>query len=536
MTIPGNTENKESQQVLTPEELVEMEKIKKAREEADKAVEIKEESESSQEDAAPEQESVVEESEETQTPSNSEDPDIPYIPRKEPGIPPGIEIDLDDVMLLSGILIGNVEKVMETSNRKLGHLTTEQLDEQFDAKNPELLRRAMIERVLSENHGQFEYISDALQALNKKHDNVGEVLQPSTNDKVARGSSYKGELKGAAAKRAVFAAVRGIRRLFLYNSGFHIDVRPPSMSDLNQFYSAAQLQSAEFGHMVGANFLTMMDVYLKRELVEFLPSIVTESNLVDWETGTTLAENISIHDYDTILWGLCTLMYRDKELDLPYTCISPECFYKKDAVKIDLNKVRFDNHTILTEEQIAFTMSNDARTAEELKRYRDDLSTTKEPVKCDGLNFGFTFNIPTLSEFVDSGIELLATVVAKASKSTTNKDVQMFSEYMLHLNQMLLPWVKRLHYYNAEGEEQFTTSERDALIESLSMDLHTEDNLTDQLMEYIRDTRVSYFCYTALKCPICGHQPEDGTVDGYTPVDVQSLFFDLTCRRLGIIE
>ncbi len=112
----------------------------------------------------------------------------------------------------------------------------------------------------------------------------------------------------------------------------------------------------------------------------------------------------------------------------------------------------------------------------------------------------------------------------------------MFSEYMLHLNQMLLPWVKRLHYYNAEGEEQFTTSERDALIESLSMDLHTEDNLTDRLMEYIRDTRVSYFCYTALKCPVCGHQPEDGTVDGYTPVDVQSLFFDLTCRRVGIIE
>lgn len=456
--------------------------------------------------------------------------------QESPAAFPAVDINTEEPMLISGILFGSVEHVAQETNKKCGQLSREELEEEVDKGNTYLLRHAMLQRIIEDNHDQFEYLGKVLEELKKSHTTLTDILKRDMNDKVAKGSSFKGELKGTAARKAIFAAVRGIRLLYLYNSGFHIEIRPPSMSDLNQFYSSAQLQSAEFGHMVGANFLTMMDAYLKQKVVEFLPNITTGSNLVGWEQGNTLAENISIHDYDTILWGLCTLMYRDKELDLQYTCVSPECFYKKDNVAVNLDEVRFNNHSILTQDQIAYTMANDARTSDELEAYRKSIIPKDNVFKCESLGLGYQFHVPTLMEFVNTGIALIGQVVAKAAKSTTNKDVQLFNEYLLQLNQMFLPWVERVHKYDDTGEIQFSTAEQEAIMETLSIDLHKDTDLLETVSKFIRDTRITTFCYTALECPQCHRKPEEATVDGFTPVDVQSLFFDLTCRRLGIIE
>ena len=61
----------------------------------------------------------------------------------------------------------------------------------------------------------------------------------------------------------------------------------------------------------------------------------------------------------------------------------------------------------------------------------------------------------------------------------------------------------------------------------------TAVRISDLLTEYVGSTQVTFFVYTATKCPVCGKVPTDA-VDDYVPIDMQQLFFNLAWKQLGL--
>jgi hypothetical protein len=100
-----------------------------------------------------------------------------------------------------------------------------------------------------------------------------------------------------------------------------------------------------------------------------------------------------------------------------------------------------------------------------------------------------------------------------------------------HLYKMLTPWIKTLSLCDENGNLQYQIPDREAIFDSLDVD-HLEDStIYEDASNFIRDTKISFYSSTTLKCPKCG-KAADLKNDNMFPLDMQYLFFCLSCHML----
>lgn len=387
---------------------------------------------------------------------------------------------------------------------------------------------------------QVGVVLQALEKLKAK----GQTLTQSSGvftDNFSNGKIYppvNGQppvLRGKDARVAVIARLRGVRRALLMNSGFYVVVRPLTLIELNEFISSVKDEAKEFGRTLGGHFYLFADVFCKAKFMELFVSCVEDSNLIDYDREGVLMENISLHDFDTCVWALTSLMYRDG-CPVDIYCTDPKCKHVDTDQLIDLNKVRYNNFNIMTKDAIAYMgkmmTDNSKVTVDQVKKYRNDYLKFDKIVTSN--NVRYELQVPMMGKFLDIGSTLVSKMLAsiQGSDYSIHND-EVSSALALSIYRMYTPWIKQANYLNPDGTIQFVTDDLEAIMDMTEADHieHNEFDINVSIEDYIAETKISYLCTTTLECPTC-HKKPTGAIDDFLPLDMLRYFFFLACQQL----
>ena len=336
-------------------------------------------------------------------------------------------------------------------------------------------------------------------------------------------------LTGDAAKIAVLSRTQGLYRIMLYNSGFWITVRPMTVVDASAFVHEVDADFKELGRILGGQFHLVLSAYLKQKVLEILPNVIVSSNLEDWDSQDVLGEAISMHDYDTILWGICCSMYRDG-IGIGVHCTNMDCRYTDSNQYVDLTKACYINPDVFNEE--AMIWMRDTRTMRSLDdciRYRNRILKSTRSYDIND-NTIIHMKVPSLQTYSKRSVELIGKMQAAIYRVKTQRNKELQNQVIFHIYKMLAPWIASIVYKNPNDADTVIEG-YDAICVALETQAESERTLYDKLEEYIRDTKCSMYCLTSIECPKCHKKPNLNS-EGLFPLDVEYLFFGLTCLRL----
>ena len=350
------------------------------------------------------------------------------------------------------------------------------------------------------------------------------------NKPLAEGQQRR-KLTGPEAKMAVLARAKGLRKVHLLNSGFWVLLRPMQLTELSQWYNSASMDAKDFGKLLGGHAFMFSDVLLRKTFMDILPTIVVDSNLEGWRNPQRMAKLISIHDLDTLIWAECTLIYK-QGVTVNLQSTNEDCQFVANNVNVDLEKLRFNNLSAMTEEATKYLanqlVTNANVTADQLKRYHKALGFNRDIEVGD---VTYKCHVPSVNYFCECGAEFVKMVlnsVKGLDNSVDNIDQGIESNVRLNIAKTYLPWVYKI------VTPDFETEDKDAILTQMEQDVRAGHILQDEILKYQYDTKISYFCYTMLECPKC-HKTPSKSLNDYYPLDPTYLFFFLCSRQLSLM-
>ena len=376
------------------------------------------------------------------------------------------------------------------------------------------------------------YITE-LEQLNQKFEHLSEnVLRLSKitprlpkNDKTT-----PIHLSGDAAKIAVLSRTQGLYRIMLYNSGFWITVRPITVSDASAFVHEVDTDFKELGRILGGQFHLVLSAYLKQKVLEILPNVIVSSNLEDWDQPDILGEAISMHDYDTILWGICCSMYRDG-IGIGVHCTNMECRHTDTNQYVDLTKACYINPDVFNEAAMVWMRdTRTTRTLDDCLKYRNVILKSSRTIPMEDNKVMIHMRVPSIQTYTKRSIELIGKMQSAIYRAKTRKNQELQNQVIFHIYKMLAPWISSIVYKN-ETDADVVIEGYDAICADLEARADQDHTLYSKLEEYIRDTKCSMYCLTSIECPKCHKKPNLNS-EGLFPLDVEYLFFGLTCLKL----
>ena len=346
--------------------------------------------------------------------------------------------------------------------------------------------------------------------------------------KIGDGSTGPKKLSGSTARAAVISRIKGMYRVQLYNSGFWLDIRTPALIDIDGWMSEVDTEFKELGRVLGGHAHGVIDIFLKQKFFEILPDMVQRSNFEDYADPDKLISNISFHDYDTLLWAFCCMMYKDG-IGAGIYCTNPECRYIDEHQYIDLRNICFLNTEAFTPKAMEW-MNNGAHagskmlTEADLARYRNEILGYTKTLTFDDGRIVYELQVPTVRQFIEEGSTLvskLETILHGKHDITTDA---VSNQLTYHLYKMLSPWIKILNINDDKGNLVYRIEDRQAIYDSLDINQFENSDIYQQITDFIRDTKISFYSATTLRCPKCG-KVADLEHDNMFPLDMQYLFF-----------
>lgn len=352
--------------------------------------------------------------------------------------------------------------------------------------------------------------------------------------KIGDGTGPK-KLTGATARAAVVSRLKGMYRVQLYNSGFWLDLRPPTLIDIDSWMQSIDTEFKELGRCLGGHAHAVIDVYIKQKFFEILPHIVQRSNFEEYNDANKLVANISFHDYDTLLWAMCCMIFKDG-IGAGIYCTNPDCRYVDEHQYVDLRNICFLNTEIFNGKAMEW-MTKGAHagskllTEDDLKQYREEILGFKKTLTYDEGQTVYELKVPTIKEFIEESLSLVSKMERLLNGNHDISTDLASNQLTFHLYKMLTPWVRTLSLYDEHGNLQYQIPDREAIYDSLDVDHLENSTIYEDAGDFIRDTKISFYSATTLKCPKCG-KVADMKHDNMFPLDMQYLFFCLSCHML----
>lgn len=353
-------------------------------------------------------------------------------------------------------------------------------------------------------------------------------------DSVVSKSTGPQVLTGRDAITFLNSRYRGIYKVYLHNSGFHIRLLPMTNAELDAWRHEVDYEKNQLGRIIGGHFHLGYDIFIKKKLMELVRLCTVESNLQGWDVGNTLEENISVHDYDTLCWAFCTMMHPQGIL-FTTVCTNPSCQRTSPDQYMDLARMSYINPDVYNEQALAFVMKGEPVTPTLLRGYREELLKTVQKVPLRGNDY-LVLQAPTMSQYLKVGTDLLTKLAGKVKDgnlSVDSEEVERFSVF--HLSKMLSPWIKSVVMVDDPAKSPKIIDNPEAIQEVLPTWMEIDDKLMDKIEEFITRTKVSYYLKVNLGCPHCGRKL-DLTKDNFYPVDMQELLFLLSYWKMAPVD
>ena len=322
------------------------------------------------------------------------------------------------------------------------------------------------------------------------------------------------------------ALLGGIKKIHFYNSGFWVIVRPPLISELHTYFTRCQQETAMYGRQFGQLSFLPADIEISRAGLELFKSCIDSSNLANCKEGDTFERCLAVSDERTYLWGLASLMFPEGT-EIEYVCSNKDCHHI-DRVLVDLAKMRYFDYSRLGLEALKYCHSSEQRTEEDIKNYKENILKTTKNYDLDK-QWSLVISEPSLFDQLEFKSEFIEEISSTLELTQFDKIDDFISTRYFRL---LSPWVKRVSYTNdADGKKIYLSDERSAIVDVVDALQLRYNNLPEIINTHIKNSQVSYFCYSYNACPKCGNIPTT-EIEGLIPCDIQQSFFSLTIEKL----
>jgi hypothetical protein len=342
----------------------------------------------------------------------------------------------------------------------------------------------------------------------------------------------------------VFATLTsGVRRITLWNSGITLTLRNIPLRQLDKYLEMVSDEKYEYGKLYGAWYYLFAGLSIDRHIIEqILPEAIVSSNYKDWQDTDKLLAQISLQDYQVILWGLACLMY-PTGTTVSYVCGNKNC-QRTHSERVDLGKLRLNNTKLINADMISHFSEKNKRVDDKmLEEYRKKLNMD-ESIEFDvsnneGENLHYKINLKqsSIKDYLEVGKSYNAELNRQAD--VTNRDsVVRFITY--NQNRCYRSWIKSIECkMTIDGTvvldavvENDTTGNNDKTIDTILDELQQRNTKFNKaIQDYIQRTKISHIAFLFEKCPYCGAVPVT-SYNGYIPYDMTQAFFTLGRMKL----
>lgn len=343
-----------------------------------------------------------------------------------------------------------------------------------------------------------------------------------------------GQVQGSSATKISAMLINGLRTLNLYHSGFHVHLTTPRLDLLAKYYNTISEQIGEFGRILGQLAYLPLGVETRSALFDLFESLVEGSNLENWQEPGVLRNAISVLDIPVIAWGMASLMY-PTGVEIEYLCNNTNedgspCRHVERTL-VDINKMRYNDWTKMTPEQIKYVNSKEKRTLENLAEYREKYCNAKPAcinITVDG-SWKVIFRIPSVKEAEERQKEYISQMVSQVQVDKLQQAETYFKSKYLS---SLAPYVERVRYTEPTEQKSLDFVDATALEKALdNLQLDPNVNLPEKLSEYLSERTLTHICFAHNKCPKCGKYPGDAEYR-LAPCDAEYAFFVWAIAKL----
>jgi hypothetical protein len=380
-----------------------------------------------------------------------------------------------------------------------------------------------------------EALYQQIKELEQENVNLKPITEfPQYSDKRPSSLTVKDKFTTTEAIIAANICTKGIKHINLLHSGFSIDITRPGMNKINALYTAISETKAELGKQTGMIFYHFSDVLIRKTIVEHLHANITGSTFKDWRKYNSFLKALNILDYDTLLWGIISLLYPEG-YTFSILCSHKDCA-NTEHVNLDLNNLKIVNYNKLQNINTSFSIKD--KTLEEILEYQDNMFKATITTN-DHPDWIFEMKSPSAYDFFESGDRFIGSILKSVN---TPKPENLQDDINASYYRILAPWIKSFTQKFPNGESKTivhdvnlsidTAKGSETNIERLMPSFQTVDNTLHQdIHTYIRNQQMIYYGIYYPECPKC-KRPNEFSKSGFIPIDVQLTFFLLAEVKL----
>lgn len=327
------------------------------------------------------------------------------------------------------------------------------------------------------------------------------------------------------------------RRFLLYNSGFSVDLRAPTIDELGTMLRNSRLDLDQFGRQWGAPFYMYYSFILMQNFADLLMGLITTATVSNFAKPGVVLNALKLPDVNPLFTYVASLMYpkgyegfkhfcsRPRDSDYPNGCAHVESL-TIDPMK--LSKHKFACMSTEAVDHMAHSRSPDARfTKAQLDKYHEHLGFEGKEIRFD--DFTFTLTIPSLADYLLCGQQFMKELTAEININDGDAVRDTISNRELR---MYLPWIQRISALSEDGEVLGFVEDPDGktvILDQVMDNPEYKTGLRDKLIAYINDTQMTHIGYPVFSCPRCGYKAD--IPSGFFTVDAISTFFTVLLKK-----
>ena len=359
-----------------------------------------------------------------------------------------------------------------------------------------------------------------------------------------------GELKGEIALLKVSKALGlgDVVNIPLPHSGIWVTIKPPTETDLIDFYNSMFREKIMLGRATNGLTLSNFSVHVNSRLYDFIQRHIHSVNYGDISKDQ-LKNYMLIHDFPILAWGFACTMYPNG-FDYQRACTHDldQCTHISQAV-LNITKLLWVDNKSLTDAQKVILSENrpNKLTAENYRKF------IVEHVRVTPSSFTTTqglkvkLKVPTFAEYTADGLTWINTIntaieTAVLSGDATANDEQNAKLELLnqHVKSSILRQFN--HFIDYIEIDDNVISDRDTINSTLAIlsandDVRTE--ITDQIIKFKVNTTLAMIGIPEYKCPACGQpqnpHPEHEKFKTVIPLNAINVFFTMLTYRISKI-
>ena len=435
-------------------------------------------------------------------------------------------VEMSTDVITRAIAKGTSAFAAEMEDLTSDHAHVQQASNYYSAGN-EVLKRCL-EKItdLDSFKNEIPGIREGTATVGRKH------RDPNNPHKV---------FSGDEAYRIFATLTSGVRRVYLWNSGITLTLRNVKLRELDSYLEMVSDEKYEYGKLYGAWYYLFAGLSIDRHIIEqILPTAIISSNYKDWQDTDKLLSQISLQDYQVILWTLACLMY-PTGTNVSYVCGNKNCQHVHTE-HVDLGKLKYQRNELINDKMIEH-FSKSIVDDKDLEQYRTYLNFDKSiefdlnNSVADKVHFKINLKQSSLLDYLNVGKAYNAELNRQAD--VTNRDsVVRYITY--NQNRCYRSWIKSIEstasvdgvtYLEAVVEND-STGNNDKTIDNILDELQQhQNNFNKEIQDYIQSTKITHIAFHFEKCPNCGTEPTT-SYHGYIPYDMTQAFFTLGRMKL----